>query len=219
MQRLAWCRQNVAADGENSSGQFFRVSKLKKNYTFSFYNAKFGLENSHLSYKPSPPSQILHSAVVHSTLHVKRLKATYTMHFNDLSLTTHAEPENFYSELRRLIANARSRIVISALYLGSGDKEKLLLKDIESALESNPELKISFLLDHSRARRGGQSSITLLSPLVDRFGARLSVSFYQMPLLRTAPYCWLPFWLQEVVAVYHCKVLILSLFTFSGQYS
>lgn len=128
------------------------------------------------------------------------------MNFDELDIVVHAEPADYYAELRRLIQCANEHIILSALYLGSGPKEAQLLEDVAAALEAKPNLTIAFILDHSRARRGEKSSIDLLSPLVNRFHPRLKVSFYQMPQLRSAPYAWLPFWLQEVVAVYHCKV-------------
>lgn len=128
------------------------------------------------------------------------------MELDQIDIVAHKEPEDFYNELRRLIANAQHRLVLSALYLGSGHKEQSLLQDVSSALENNQSLSVLFILDHSRARRGEKSSIDMLAPLVDRFFPRLQVCFYQMPQLKSAPYKWLPFWLQEVVAVYHCKV-------------
>jgi CDP-diacylglycerol--glycerol-3-phosphate 3-phosphatidyltransferase len=128
------------------------------------------------------------------------------MELDQIDIVAHREPEDFYNELRRLIASAQHRLVLSALYLGSGHKEQSLLQEVSSALESNQKLSVLFILDHSRARRGEKSSIDLLAPLVDKFYPRLQVCFYQMPQLKSAPYSWLPFWLQEVVAVYHCKV-------------
>lgn len=125
-----------------------------------------------------------------------------------VDIVAHDAPEDFYRELRRLIGGAKEHLVISALYLGSGEKEQDLLNDITSALEKNDKLSVLVILDHSRARRGEKSSIDLLSPLVDKFSSRIQVCFYQMPQLTKPPYAWLPYWVQEIVAVYHCKYCV-----------
>jgi hypothetical protein len=125
----------------------------------------------------------------------------------EVEIQVHETPNDFYLELRRLVKVAKRHVYLSALYLGSGQREKQLIEDIGGALQENSELQVTFLLDHSRARRGGESSIDLLTPLLLQFPHRLRVHFYQMPQLRNAPYCWFPYWLQEIVAVYHCKVI------------
>lgn len=135
------------------------------------------------------------------------------MELSEIDIVAHQEPTDFYNELHRLISTAENRLVLSALYLGSGTKEQSLLDSVSSALENNQKLNVLFILDHSRARRGEKSSIDLLSPLVDKFYPRLQVCFYQMPQLKTPPYSWLPYWLQEVAAVYHCKVSEILIFT------
>ncbi len=82
------------------------------------------------------------------------------------------KPEQFYQELCTRATESRKRIVISALYLGTGDKAQHLVDCVKSSLQSSKgQTRITVLLDHCRGNRvvDGKSSCTMLLPLVQGF--------------------------------------------------
>ena len=52
------------------------------------------------------------------------------------------EPGTFYEIIRQRIRTAKRCIVVSALYLGTGELEKQLLEDLDEALENEKELVV-----------------------------------------------------------------------------
>jgi CDP-diacylglycerol--glycerol-3-phosphate 3-phosphatidyltransferase len=123
-------------------------------------------------------------------------------------------PTEFYNTLRERIKTAQNTIILSALYLGNGKLEKQLIQDLEDAIkdiENRPNLSISLIFDHSRAQRGPNSSLDLLSPLLSLASSspsRFSVYLYEVPLLRHFPYSYLPAEMKEIAAVYHVKFFL-----------
>ncbi|KAJ2786504.1 CDP-diacylglycerol--glycerol-3-phosphate 3-phosphatidyltransferase [Coemansia interrupta] len=95
------------------------------------------------------------------------------------------EPQDFYQQLLRGIRNARHRIYLSSLYLGSEETE--LVSALDKALSSRPNLQVHILLDclrGTRTDRNGKSSALLLASLVGKHGAdRVRVSLYHTPAL------------------------------------
>ncbi|KAJ1720089.1 CDP-diacylglycerol--glycerol-3-phosphate 3-phosphatidyltransferase, partial [Coemansia biformis] len=95
------------------------------------------------------------------------------------------EPQEFYRELLRGIAQAEQRICLSSLYLGSQETE--LVAALDKALSRNTSLQVHVLLDCLRGTRAdgaGASSATLLAPLVAAHGQeRVRVSLYHTPAL------------------------------------
>lgn len=114
-------------------------------------------------------------------------------------------PDEFYQTLIQNIRTAKREIVLSALYFGTGKLESELLKEVQNALQANPELNVKFIFDHSRSQRGKISSLTLLNPIVTRFYPRFQVNLYQLPQLKEFPYNFFPDQLKEIIGVYHCK--------------
>lgn len=121
-------------------------------------------------------------------------------------------PPSFYDALLTGIKQAKRDVVLAALYLSRGEKEKELLETISGALRKNSDLHVTFLLDHSRTTRGGEehSSVSMLSPLVQEFGgqrgkARAHVYLYQMPQLQGSFARHIPSPFNETVAVSHLK--------------
>ena len=85
------------------------------------------------------------------------------------------EPSNFHAELCTRAENANHRAVFATLYLGTGNKEQVLVDSVLKGLEkSDGKLKVKFLLDFSRGTRDvqGQSSCTKLLPLVEKYKVR-----------------------------------------------
>ena len=106
------------------------------------------------------------------------------------------------------------RIVLSALYWGVEEREKALRDAVATSLTSRPGLRVKILLDWCRGTRlvGGQSSVSLLSPLhqVDstQTTSRCRLAFYQTPQLRGWLGRWLPSKWNELLGLQHCKVYI-----------
>ena len=75
----------------------------------------------------------------------------------------------FTNNLCRRASEARQRITMSALYLGTGEREKRLVRAIKDNLtENHSELKVNILLDFCRGTRvvSGESSCTVLGKLL-----------------------------------------------------
>ncbi|VDN07829.1 unnamed protein product [Thelazia callipaeda] len=115
-------------------------------------------------------------------------------------------PTEFYEKLIVLIRGAKERIVISTLYMGNSNYENQLADELVKALDINPDMKMSILLDCLRGTRGGvkNSSISLLKRLVPR----ASVYLFHTPFLRGLKKMMLPERVNEVVGLQHIKLLV-----------
>ncbi|KAJ1939233.1 CDP-diacylglycerol--glycerol-3-phosphate 3-phosphatidyltransferase, partial [Linderina macrospora] len=95
------------------------------------------------------------------------------------------EPTDFYKALLRGIGRAKHRICLSSLYIGSEETE--LASKLDQALAKTPALQVHILVDclrGTRTNRAGESTATLLAPLVNKYGQdRVVVSMYHTPAL------------------------------------
>lgn len=120
-------------------------------------------------------------------------------------------PSEFYDMLVAKAQKARHRIVMSSLYLGTGELEKTLVSRIEENLNTNASLKVKFLLDYSRGLRGtsqANSSKTLLQPLVNKYFSQFSLHLYHTPNLRGVLKSILPERTNETIGVLHMKIYL-----------
>ena len=106
---------------------------------------------------------------------------------------------------------------MSALYWGVEEREQKLRDAVTSSLANTPGLRVKILLDWCRGTRlvGGQSSATLLSPLLSsphqdssERSSRCRLAFYQTPQLRGWLGWLLPSKWNELLGLQHCKVYI-----------
>ena len=120
------------------------------------------------------------------------------------------EPKHFYQELVNHSMKSKNRIVMSALYLGTDQKEKKLVETIKDSLARNDKLRVKFLLDWCRGTRmvKGESSSSLLCQLKSTADARCQMSFYHTPHLRGWVKRLLPSKWNETVGLQHCKVYV-----------
>lgn len=84
---------------------------------------------------------------------------------NAASVSILKDPTTFYNLLVNGLQSAKSRVALSALYVGTGPKEQALMNILHENLERNPKLHVSITLDMNRASREnqpGQSSISLI---------------------------------------------------------
>ncbi|XP_026190979.1 probable CDP-diacylglycerol--glycerol-3-phosphate 3-phosphatidyltransferase [Cyclospora cayetanensis] len=81
-------------------------------------------------------------------------------------------PEGLYSAVEGCIQLARRRLLLSALYIGTGSKERRLLRRLQDAKEQHPQLQVRLLVDFLRSTRsgssGGDGPAALLLPLVSK---------------------------------------------------
>ncbi|KAH7701676.1 phospholipase D family protein [Aphelenchoides avenae] len=114
-------------------------------------------------------------------------------------------PSEFYETLMKKIKSSRKRVIMAALYLGTGPLEKDMITAIEAAMKKNPNLRVGFLLDYMRGTRGAQeSSVTMLEPISERGEAY----FFHTPDLRGFVKSVLPERVNEVVGLQHMKFFI-----------
>lgn len=121
------------------------------------------------------------------------------------------EPDSFYRHTLRSIETAESRLALSALYLGTGFREKALVKSICNKVELNKSLRVNVILDANRATRldeKSQSSVSMLKQL-------LSYDNVNLGLIRTNNsrsiinrFMQKFQKLNELSATYHAKVLV-----------
>jgi len=120
------------------------------------------------------------------------------------------EPEQFYQELINKISSSKSRIVMAALYLGTGKMEKNLVQRIGESLDREQDLRVKILLDWCRGTRlvDSESSASVLAPLKSQDDERCQVTMYHTPYLRGFLKWLLPSKMNEMVGLQHCKVYV-----------
>jgi CDP-diacylglycerol---glycerol-3-phosphate 3-phosphatidyltransferase len=80
---------------------------------------------------------------------------------------------------------AKQRISMSALYMGTGKLERYLVQKLHSKLKSDPDVKVNILFDYMRGTRivkDGTSTLDLMIPLKrDYFQRDLRIGFWHHP--------------------------------------
>ena len=128
---------------------------------------------------------------------------------SEVRVETNLGPQGFHIRLRDLLRNARRRVVLASLYLGTGPFEQELIRDLRHAIESSEELRVTIVVDHSRGLRptANGDTTTMLASLLREFPERVELYLYKMPQLSGAR-AILPSPLDECVAVSHFKCLV-----------
>ncbi|KAI5719631.1 hypothetical protein M8J76_012779 [Diaphorina citri] len=121
-----------------------------------------------------------------------------------------SQPNEFYSELIQHIQNAKSRIIITSLYMGTGSLEQKLVHTLQDTLTNNKAVNVRILLDANRGTRGDVNSKTLLSPIVKQFSHNCHVSFYHTPDLRWPLNRLLPHRYNELIGLQHMKFYLID---------
>ena len=102
------------------------------------------------------------------------------------------DPSHFYQTLKDKIAKAKNRIFLASLYIGKEETE--LIEHLEAALDRNPSLQLTILVDALRGTRESAptpSCASLVSRLHSRFPERVSIRLYHTPNLKG--------WLKKLV--------------------
>ncbi|CAG8575754.1 5097_t:CDS:2 [Ambispora gerdemannii] len=132
-------------------------------------------------------------------------------------------PKEFYEELKSRILSAKRRIFLAALYIGPTEKELVgfpckknsgcgipTVNTIREALKKSSQLNVHILVDYLRSTRvelqgDGESSVTLLSPLVEEFPDQVTVSLYHTPNLTGILKQVMPSRINEGIGLMHIK--------------
>lgn len=113
-------------------------------------------------------------------------------------------PSLFFDNITSHIAKSRRRVILSALYLGTGDKETQLVRLLANKLAREPFMNVSLLLDYHRGQRTNsnlKSSANLLE-LVSCF------KNFELSLVKTRSETSIFDKIQklnEIQATYHAK--------------
>ncbi|KAH0559512.1 hypothetical protein GP486_003969, partial [Trichoglossum hirsutum] len=116
------------------------------------------------------------------TSELDRIAPRFDIHASQVQILQ--SPTEFYDTLKEKILHARSRIFLSTLYIGKTEHE--LISTIRQALQTQPNLKVSFLTDALRGTRESPepSCASLLAPLAAEFGPdRVEIRMYHTPNL------------------------------------
>ena len=98
---------------------------------------------------------------------------------NDISILV--DPSAFREKLLELIAGARSRILIAALYLQDDDAGREILSALYTAKRAQPQLEIGVFVDWHRAQRGligkarSDGNAALYRQMAERFGPGVTI--------------------------------------------
>lgn len=118
------------------------------------------------------------------------------------------EPSHFYETLIQKSAEAKHRIVLASLYLGTGNLEANFIQTIKSNLKKNNSLRVNVLLDFTRGTRGEINSKTMLMPLLTEFKRNVSLSMYHTPDLRGFTKRFIPPRWNELLGLQHMKIYL-----------
>jgi len=118
-------------------------------------------------------------------------------------------PSVFYETLVAQCLNAKVRIKLASLYLGTGALEQHLVTAIAESLKKNDQLRVDILLDFTRGTRGEQNSKSKLMPLLQQ-SSNFGLSLYHTPSLRgltkrLAPPRW-----NELLGLQHMKIYLID---------
>lgn len=119
------------------------------------------------------------------------------------------KPEQFYSLLLQGSQDAKYRITLASLYLGTGELEKKIVDTlINNQSFKNNKLVINILLDYTRGSRCDSNSRTMLLPLLNENDQSCHISLYHTPQLHgLLKKCLLNPW-NEVLGLQHMKIYI-----------
>ena len=129
------------------------------------------------------------------------------------SIHTIETPVEFYNLLLTGIRRSRQRVLISTLYLGSGDLERKLVDTLVETSNSNPQLQVKIVMDRNRGQRRdrkNQSSFTILKSALDRADnpQNFNISFVTHTRIPRRFDFLLNRRLSETVGTFHSKAVI-----------
>jgi len=119
------------------------------------------------------------------------------------------KPTDYYNKIKEQILQAKHRVVLTALYIGIDQVD--LVQTIHKALSECETLRVTILFDCLRGTRtsnSGESSVTLVAPLVTAFPDRVEVALYHTPELTKPLKMILPQRINEILGLFHAKIVV-----------
>lgn len=148
-----------------------------------------------------------------------RFKPTELQHFNWMfnlapcfpinatKINIITDPRKFYETLCERFQNAKRRISLASLYIGTGELEKKLLEVTVHNIKNN-DVNFQVLLDYQRGTRGKFNSLTLFQQFVSNVSDRCNLALYQTPRLHGFWSKALPSRYNEIIGLQHMKLYI-----------
>ena len=152
--------------------------------------------------------------------HLKRLHSStkplpHSMTVNHDRISLLNSPNDYLNSILQLIDRSTQKIILSALYFGTGEPERRIIAAIHVALsdKKRPNLTCTCIFDFSRTTRptecnDNKSSLDIFQPLLEAFGERMRLLLYKMPERLSIFNCLIPTQLSEILGVYHCKFCV-----------
>nr|PVC49586.1 phosphatidylglycerophosphate synthase [Theileria orientalis] len=119
------------------------------------------------------------------------------------------DPKSYYNQLCTMIKNAKEKVVISCLYIGTLPLEQDFVNNIVYAKKNNPDLIVELLLDKNRSLRRentGNCILDLIKPLL--MLKNVKVGLYHSPLCDALLNRVLRPPLSEVLGTLHMKIYV-----------
>jgi len=144
--------------------------------------------------------------------HTKDLKMPYfTTRSGNIEILK--DPIDFYVALHQGIRSSHERIVLSSLYVGTGNLEKFLVSSLDSKIKRSKKIRINMLFDLQRGTRlnsDGESSRTLLTPLKmdNRHNPHLNIAFFKNPNMNRIISVLGQSGFREIFGTHHMKIYI-----------
>lgn len=169
--------------------------------------------------RPSVTSPEVHSLKTNSisgSFGVKQLESLDWLHSMSPCFPMKAEqieiltePNMFYQKLKTMCTEAKQRISIASLYIGTGKLETDLVDEIQQNINRNSDLKVNILIDYTRGTRGkgDDTSKGLIQKLVDG-SKNVLVSLYHTPNLRGITKRIVPARWNELIGLQHMKIYV-----------
>lgn len=117
-------------------------------------------------------------------------------------------PQQFHTTLMTLAKQARRRITLATLYMGTDSKTQELISQCDSTLSENPDLKLTILCDYARGNRNSDSTRKSTKHLKEKYPSQFRLSMYHTPELRGWKKRFLSQRINEVVGVQHAKIYL-----------
>ncbi|MES1908212.1 MAG: hypothetical protein MHM6MM_001189 [Cercozoa sp. M6MM] len=135
-----------------------------------------------------------------------------TASFSDASDVSFLKsPTHFHEELIRRVRSADKRVLLSALYFGTGDLSRQLAQAIHETLAEKPGLEVTLVLCRWRGTRNvakGASSCDMFKQTLTQFGSRFRLQLFDAGQCGWLKAGWLPERVREAVATHHVKAFV-----------
>ncbi|GMM49663.1 CDP-diacylglycerol--glycerol-3-phosphate 3-phosphatidyltransferase [Starmerella bacillaris] len=117
------------------------------------------------------------------SLNLAELAPRFVVPQNKISVFT--DPSDFYEHLCTRIPQAKSRIFLASLYMGVNPENKRIISLLDTALDTNKDLKVDILMDALRSTRESPHPCTasMLAPLSAKYPTQVRISLYRTPKL------------------------------------